>query len=67
MISLEESKLVCQFSKVEGETWLWHNRIGHVNFKAMELISREEMAIGNPKIYAAKKELWGLSNVEVGK
>ena len=58
-ISLEESKPVCGLSKVEEETWLWHNRLGHVNFKAMELMSREELALGIPKFMQPKKNCEG--------
>lgn len=31
-------------TKGEEETWLWHLRLGHVNFKAMQLMWRHKMA-----------------------
>lgn len=49
-ISLEESTSVCFLNKVEEETWLWHARLGHVNFQAMELMSKEQMVYGMPKM-----------------
>ncbi|XP_074328413.1 uncharacterized protein LOC141666321 [Apium graveolens] len=30
--------------------WLWHTRLGHVNFQALSLMSESEMVIGLPKI-----------------
>lgn len=37
-IILEESKSVCLLTKEEESTWLWHARLGHVNFQALTLI-----------------------------
>lgn len=36
-------------TKAEEMSWLWHSRLGHVNFKAMELMSKEKMAYGLPQ------------------
>lgn len=49
-ISLEEYSPMCLFSKTEEETWLWHIRLGHVNFKALEIMSNERMAHGIPRL-----------------
>lgn len=35
---------------VEENTWLWHMRLGHLNFKAMELMSKHNMAQGFPTV-----------------
>ena len=43
-IHIENSKEVCLLTKAEEETWLWNLRLGHVNFKAMQLIGRNNMA-----------------------
>ncbi|KAL8158094.1 hypothetical protein AgCh_002703 [Apium graveolens] len=48
-ISLEESKRACLLTKMEKDTWSWHARLGQVNFQALELMSRENMAHGIPK------------------
>lgn len=58
-ISLEEVQSECGLSKVEEETWLWHKRLGHVNFKAMELMAKEEMALGIPKLVKPLKRCEG--------
>lgn len=58
-INLEESKSSCLLTKVEENTWLWHNRLGHVNFRALELMSREKMAHGIPEITQPLKKCEG--------
>lgn len=49
-IILEENKGLCLLTKSEEESWLWHARLGQVNFKAMNLMSKEGMAHGMPKL-----------------
>lgn len=49
-ISLKESSPMCLQSKTEENTWLWHARLGHVIFQAVELMSRERMAHGIQKL-----------------
>lgn len=39
---------VCLMTKAEESTRLWHSRFGHVNFKAMNLMSTDKMAHGLP-------------------
>lgn len=53
-IILEEATGTCLMSKAEEESWLWHSRLGHVNFKAMTMMSREEMVCGIPKLMQPK-------------
>lgn len=53
-IILESGSSECLMTKAEKSTWLWHSRIGHVNFQAMKLMSEQNMAYGlsqssNPK------------------
>lgn len=48
-ILLETSKNNCLMSSAEEASWLWHSRIGHVNFQAMELLSDNRMALGVSK------------------
>lgn len=45
-VSLEESTYLCLIAKTEGKTWLWHARLGHVNFQALTRMSNERMAYG---------------------
>lgn len=49
-IILEETKDVCFLTKSKEESWLWHVLLGLVNFKALNLMSKEEMVYGMPKL-----------------
>lgn len=49
-IHIEDTKEACLLTKEEEKTWLWHLRLGHVNFKAMKLMSKNQMAYGFPSI-----------------
>ncbi|XP_074363905.1 uncharacterized protein LOC141704579, partial [Apium graveolens] len=40
----------CLIARCENENWLWHSRLGHVNFKAMKLMSSTNMVHGMPAI-----------------
>lgn len=40
----------CLLSKTDENSWLWHARLGHINFKAMNLMSNERMVLGMPEI-----------------
>lgn len=53
-IRIESSEHTCLISKVEKDTWLWHSRLGHVNFAALIMMSKEEMAHGLPKLIHPK-------------
>lgn len=39
-IQIQETSGMCFLTKMEGATWLWHARLGHVNFQAMQLMSK---------------------------
>lgn len=41
--------------KKDDLTWLWHARLGHVNFQAMMLMSKNRMVRGMPKVIQPKK------------
>ncbi|KAL8123368.1 hypothetical protein AgCh_011369 [Apium graveolens] len=58
-ISLEDSKPSCLLTKREEDTWLWHARLGHVNFQALELMSLEKMAYGIPTLVQPVKRCEG--------
>ena len=58
-ISLEESKASCLLSRMEENTLLWHARLGHVNFQALELMSKENMASGIPEMSQPLKKCEG--------
>lgn len=46
----KESKEVCMLTKAEENAWLWHLRLGHVNFKSLSLMSKGNMARGLPDL-----------------
>lgn len=52
-----ESK--CMLTRYENDNWLWHYRLGHVNFKALQLMSRMNMAHGLPNIDQPKENCSG--------
>lgn len=46
---------VCLLSKVDEDSKLWHARLGHVNYLAMSVISKERMVRVLPKIVQPKE------------
>lgn len=53
-IHIQEAEHCCLLTKSEEEAWLWHKRLGHVNFRAMQLLSKNHMAYGVPSIVHPK-------------
>ena len=45
----------CLLTKREEETWLWHIRLGHVNFQAMQMMSKKQMVCGLPSLVQSKE------------
>jgi hypothetical protein len=41
---------ICLLAQVENQSWLWHGRYGHLNFKALGDLSAKEMVQGMPII-----------------
>lgn len=37
---------ICLMDSIEEPAWLWHARLGHVNFKALRLMGKKGMAAG---------------------
>ena len=54
-IHIEEAHQHCLLKKIEEEAWLWHQRLWHVNFKAMQLMLKNNMAHGLPHIDQPKE------------
>lgn len=48
-VLLEEVKQSCYLIKDSDQTWLWHKRLGHVNFQAMKQMHDKDMVIGLPR------------------
>lgn len=49
-IELVPVKPVCLLTSIADQAWLWHGRLGHVNFQAMKKLVDKEMAGGVPLI-----------------
>lgn len=58
-IILQNNESRCLLSKCDDGNWLWHSRLGHVNFKAMLLMSTTHMVHGLPKISQPKEVCTG--------
>jgi len=49
-IELKEASPVCLLASMEDPAWLWHARLGHVNFQALKKLVDKGMAAGVPSI-----------------
>lgn len=54
-IIIENVESRCLLSKSNELSHLWHMRLGHVNFKSMELMHKENMVHGLPKTTQTKE------------
>ncbi|KAI3516559.1 hypothetical protein L1887_15478 [Cichorium endivia] len=46
-IELEEVSNSCLIVEISVPTWLWHTRLGHINFAALKLMSDKKIVEGN--------------------
>lgn len=53
-VILHNSEGKCLLVKGDENNWLWHSRLGHVNFNAMTMMSTTNMVHGLPKICQPK-------------
>ena len=58
-VILHNSEQKCLLAKGDEDSWLWHSRLGHVNFNAMAMMSTTNMVHGLPKIYQPKEVCTG--------
>uniref|UniRef100_A0A251VAV7 Putative zinc finger, CCHC-type n=1 Tax=Helianthus annuus TaxID=4232 RepID=A0A251VAV7_HELAN len=49
-IVLHTSKPVCLLTNLDDEGWVWHARLGHVNFTTLGSLVRDELVEGVPRI-----------------
>ena len=42
---------------INDNSWLWHRRMGHINFKLISKLARKELVTGLPKIGYTKDKL----------
>nr|GEZ04177.1 hypothetical protein [Tanacetum cinerariifolium] len=68
-ITLQESNspnLICLMTKVtSSQAWLWHHRLSHLNFDTINLLSKNDIVVGLPKLKFVKDHL--CSSCELGK
>ena len=51
-----ENESRCLITK-DKENYLWHQRMGHINFKLMKILSKNEIVKGTPMLSDEKSEL----------
>ncbi|GKG21766.1 retrovirus-related pol polyprotein from transposon TNT 1-94, partial [Tanacetum coccineum] len=57
---------ICLMAKAtSSQAWLWHRRLSHLNFDSINLLSKNEIVIGLPKLKFVKDHL--CSSCELGK
>ncbi|KAD4177952.1 hypothetical protein E3N88_26543 [Mikania micrantha] len=49
-IKITSAKPVCLSSRLEEEAWIWHVRLGHVNFQLLELMAKRGCVRGLPAL-----------------
>ncbi|GKB16092.1 zinc finger, CCHC-type containing protein [Tanacetum coccineum] len=50
-IELDEVRSTCLIAQISNPTWLWHTRMGHVNFNSLKFMSDKNLIEGMPKMY----------------
>lgn len=58
-IILETVETNCMLTRVEQNSWLWHARLGHVNFGAMTMMTTGKMAHGLPELIQPRESCEG--------
>nr|GFC32780.1 retrovirus-related Pol polyprotein from transposon TNT 1-94 [Tanacetum cinerariifolium] len=68
-ITLQETNspnLICLMAKAtSSQAWLWHRRLFHLNFDTINLLSKNDIVVGLPKLKFIKDHL--CSSCELGK
>nr|GEU64458.1 retrovirus-related Pol polyprotein from transposon TNT 1-94 [Tanacetum cinerariifolium] len=60
------SNQICLMAKAtSSQAWLWHRRLSHLNFDTINLLSKNDIVVGLPKIKFIKDHL--CSSCELGK
>nr|GEV41613.1 hypothetical protein [Tanacetum cinerariifolium] len=58
--------LICLMATVtSSQAWLWHHRLSHLNFNTINLLSKNDIVIGLPKLKFVKDHL--CTSCELGK
>nr|GFC01662.1 retrovirus-related Pol polyprotein from transposon TNT 1-94 [Tanacetum cinerariifolium] len=57
---------ICLMAKAtSSQAWLWHRRLSHLNFNTINLLSKNDIVVGLPKLKFVKDHL--CSSCELGK
>nr|GEY89998.1 reverse transcriptase domain-containing protein [Tanacetum cinerariifolium] len=57
---------ICLMAKAtSSQAWLWHHRLSHLNFDTINLLSKNDIVVGIPKLKFIKEHL--CSSCEIGK
>nr|GFA06778.1 hypothetical protein [Tanacetum cinerariifolium] len=58
--------LICLIAKAtSSQAWLWHRRLSHLNFDTINLLSKNDIVVGLPKLKFVKDHI--CSSCELGK
>ncbi|XP_023748855.1 uncharacterized protein LOC111897122 [Lactuca sativa] len=49
-IKLTPGKPVCLAMSIDDDSWLWHARMGHTNFRTLEEMTCKKMVLGMPQV-----------------
>nr|GEU33305.1 hypothetical protein [Tanacetum cinerariifolium] len=49
-IELDEARSMCLIAQISDPTWLWHARLGHLNFGALKTMSDKNIVEAMPKM-----------------
>jgi len=55
LAKLSLSPPVCLLAQCDSESWLWHARFGHLNFRALNDLSAKQMVEGLPTVTRVEK------------
>ena len=56
--STDSGSITCLFSKArKDESWLWHKKLSHLNFKVMNELVKKDLARGIPQLEFSKEGL----------
>nr|GFB97382.1 retrovirus-related Pol polyprotein from transposon TNT 1-94 [Tanacetum cinerariifolium] len=64
--SISSPNPICLIAKAtSSQAWLWHRRLSHLNFDTINLLSKNDIVVGLPKLKFVKDHL--CSSCELGK
>nr|GEU91840.1 retrovirus-related Pol polyprotein from transposon TNT 1-94 [Tanacetum cinerariifolium] len=64
--SISSPNPICLMAKAtSSQAWLWHRRLSHLNFDTINLLSKNDIVVGLPKLKFVKDHL--CSSCELGK